>query len=837
MKKTVSGTKSKGFFAEGVTEAMQARRSKKSGDRESNISIKELRGELRKFTEEMREREESKQLRVLQQKAIEEKMAGTESSGVIKRGIGYTKGLQRAWELEQEYKEAKTGVKGRAGNIAKALGLVKDDETADMISMMFGKKIPKDQLQKQREKFGIKSEEEKKAEAEKAKAEKASKREESAKKRAERDQKINDIFDSVGKIYDMVNNIRLSVEGVANKLKAGQSKEIVAKDGKYFDPTGKRVRKGDIEKKAGLTYSKKTKQYRDKKSGEFVGQEEAERRMNLSPSAKKMAATAGAAKLASAAVAPDATALASKTLTDPTPTNTDDVKTGQDTIINKLNKQEKRSKGMFQFFDNPIGYLTNAFYGFIGTLVGGQIGAGVGLFQILKDYAWPKIKEMVSNAWTSFKKYLSDIHIRIPEIKFPEFTVFGYKIGGFTIIPKTDIQPFSFLEPKPIEAASETTPEATPAAATPAAATPAGPPMGAGRQAAADVAAGTSEPGAAGAAQPAVAQAPAQPTATPAASNMPRGAAPSKSKGLLAPSPDVADAIKRASDAVGVDNSIMLAMAKQESGFNPNAKAGTSSASGLFQFIKGTWSDMVKKYAGKFPVLNKGPFDMDASAHAGALFIKENSAVLQKNKIPVTGTSIYAAHFLGPGGAVKLFNSNPSAPADSILGKAVAAANKFIFYTKDGVARTIGEVQEVLYNKVGKFADQYKSFLGKGGSFGGGGASGSYAAPAAAPSAQTPMATAATAPTPTATPAQPAPSTGQTLARTTTDMSAAKEAAAAPEAAAPTIVPVSLPMARQKMIPPNNSSKANPRMAEDAFVRAISKDFVHPSTFSSVVIS
>ena len=184
--------------------------------------------------------------------------------------------------------------------------------------------------------------------------------------------------------------------------------------------------------------------------------------------------------------------------------------------------------------------------------------------------------------------------------------------------------------------------------------------------------------------------------------------APSTTKDgkLLIPSNTVGKAIESASKRVGVDQSIMMAMAKQESGFNPQAKAGTSSATGLFQFISSTWNSMVQKYSGNFPELYRGPMDVDASSIAGALYIKENINFLKQNNIPVNGTTIYASHFLGADGARTLLSSPPNAIAANIMPKA-AAANRNIFYRKDGSARTVAEVQEVLYNKVGKEAEKY----------------------------------------------------------------------------------------------------------------------------------
>lgn len=183
--------------------------------------------------------------------------------------------------------------------------------------------------------------------------------------------------------------------------------------------------------------------------------------------------------------------------------------------------------------------------------------------------------------------------------------------------------------------------------------------------------------------------------------------------GLLMPSLTYANAIDDASKTVGVDRALMYAIAKQESGFNPSAKASTSSAKGLFQFISSTWNEMVQKYGKDYPILKeKGPEDAKASAIAGALFIKENSSILSKAKIPVDATSVYAAHFLGAGGARTLFTSDPNKNAVEVLPKA-AAANDFIFYGKTDKKidktkpRTVKEVIDVLFEKVGQYQEKY----------------------------------------------------------------------------------------------------------------------------------
>src|SRR5258708_23218001 len=60
------------------------------------------------------------------------------------------------------------------------------------------------------------------------------------------------------------------------------------------------------------------------------------------------------------------------------------------------------------------------------------------------------------------------------------------------------------------------------------------------------------------------------------------------------PSAEVAAAIHKASATTGVDFGYLVAQAGQESSFRPDAKAGTSSAAGLYQFVDSTWLSMIR---------------------------------------------------------------------------------------------------------------------------------------------------------------------------------------------------------------------------------------------------
>src|ERR1700742_4572344 len=64
--------------------------------------------------------------------------------------------------------------------------------------------------------------------------------------------------------------------------------------------------------------------------------------------------------------------------------------------------------------------------------------------------------------------------------------------------------------------------------------------------------------------------------------------------------PVIVSDIRRASRAANVDFSYMMAQAGQESSFQPDAKATTSSATGLYQFIDTTWLNSVKQWGGKY---------------------------------------------------------------------------------------------------------------------------------------------------------------------------------------------------------------------------------------------
>ncbi|MBL8547940.1 MAG: transglycosylase SLT domain-containing protein [Hyphomonadaceae bacterium] len=159
-------------------------------------------------------------------------------------------------------------------------------------------------------------------------------------------------------------------------------------------------------------------------------------------------------------------------------------------------------------------------------------------------------------------------------------------------------------------------------------------------------------------------------------------------------------AIRRAADATGVNFSLLVETARRESALNPNARAGTSSATGLFQFIEGTWLDMVRRHgadhglSAEAAALRNGAnaetrrdilalrSDPEISARMAAELARENATTMEARLgRPPTAGELYAAHVMGPGGALRLIEAaQQGAPSAAALFPREAAANRGLFY-------------------------------------------------------------------------------------------------------------------------------------------------------------
>ena len=185
--------------------------------------------------------------------------------------------------------------------------------------------------------------------------------------------------------------------------------------------------------------------------------------------------------------------------------------------------------------------------------------------------------------------------------------------------------------------------------------------------------------------------------------------------------------IQTASAESGVSFHYLLAKAAQESGFDSDAKASTSSATGLFQFTRGTWLDMMRRHGdelgfgdlasqvkesatGRMTVLNEDAEiqmlalrrDPDVSSRFAALFASDNAQTLETSLgRDASPAELYFAHFLGAWGATALVTTaeqDPTKPAVDVL-PAAANANKTVFFEDNGLARTAAGVIHWLKEK------------------------------------------------------------------------------------------------------------------------------------------
>ncbi len=189
----------------------------------------------------------------------------------------------------------------------------------------------------------------------------------------------------------------------------------------------------------------------------------------------------------------------------------------------------------------------------------------------------------------------------------------------------------------------------------------------------------------------------------------------------------VTGAIRDAARMTGAGFEYLLNTALRESNLNPNAKARTSSATGLFQFIDQTWLGTMKqsgtalgygKYANAITRTPQGRFvvsdpamrneimalrkDPTANAVMAGAFANSNAKVLtdRLGRKPTDG-ELYIAHVLGASGAARFIRAaeaQPGAAAASYFPRA-AQANGSIFYDKRGGARSLKQVYAGLVAK------------------------------------------------------------------------------------------------------------------------------------------
>jgi len=131
--------------------------------------------------------------------------------------------------------------------------------------------------------------------------------------------------------------------------------------------------------------------------------------------------------------------------------------------------------------------------------------------------------------------------------------------------------------------------------------------------------------------------------------------------------------------AYEIPQSFYDTLGRIESGNRPYVKAKTSSASGLFQFVKSTWQDMggtwgsdgSKAFGGLTPSVS------EQTAMVQKL-TQQNAGLLDKSGISLSPSSLYAAHFLGAGTAKVVLAADPNTQVSDLVKSSVIKANPFL---------------------------------------------------------------------------------------------------------------------------------------------------------------
>ncbi|WP_143710228.1 hypothetical protein [Parvibaculum lavamentivorans] len=188
--------------------------------------------------------------------------------------------------------------------------------------------------------------------------------------------------------------------------------------------------------------------------------------------------------------------------------------------------------------------------------------------------------------------------------------------------------------------------------------------------------------------------------------------------------PDILGAIVDASKKTGANSGYLLHIALRESGLALGAQAPTSSATGPFQFIQQTWYQMLGTYGPKHglkaeaALLKKAangtyaPVSAAARTEVLALRTDPSVAALMAGELTMENAKsmerllgrspahgeLYAAHVFGPAGAAKLVRTRDTAAATSAASilPSAAAANRWLFYTSGGTARSVASLFDEL---------------------------------------------------------------------------------------------------------------------------------------------
>jgi hypothetical protein len=201
--------------------------------------------------------------------------------------------------------------------------------------------------------------------------------------------------------------------------------------------------------------------------------------------------------------------------------------------------------------------------------------------------------------------------------------------------------------------------------------------------------------------------------------------------------------VVQAANRTEMDPALLMAIADKESNFSTTAKARTSSASGLFQFVEKTWLKALKDFGHRYgreeeakaiasgadaigraapqqraKILGLRNDPYLSAALAAEMLKKDGSKIAERIGRQLTAGETYLIHFLGPDDTerfMRALNDSPNMSAATLLPKP-ARANKPIFYAQQGRKlkdKSVSEVHEAFEAMMGTRTSRYEDVAQK----------------------------------------------------------------------------------------------------------------------------
>ncbi len=199
----------------------------------------------------------------------------------------------------------------------------------------------------------------------------------------------------------------------------------------------------------------------------------------------------------------------------------------------------------------------------------------------------------------------------------------------------------------------------------------------------------------------------------------------------------IVERVVKAAKNTGSDPALLMSIADKESSFSSTAKANTSSASGLFQFVETTWLKAVRSFGWRYGheeearaiggedehplvdpqkrarILNLRNDPYLSAAMAAEMLKQDGAKIAERIGRGLTAGETYLIHFLGPEDATRFMTKleeTPDASAAQLLPKP-AKANKPIFFERQGGKmkdRSIREVHEAFEHMMGARTSRFQ---------------------------------------------------------------------------------------------------------------------------------